>query len=817
MSVFHNNALIGAGGGAAAAAVDADIPKSLRFNSGDSAHLHRAPSSAGNQRTFTWSAWIKRCKLSTLQGVFSSRSGATGFTIQLGEYNTSNDYIVIYDNSVSSGYIVKTSNQLRDVGAWYHVVVAVDSTQSTASNRLKVYINGVEAEYGTDNRSSFSQNTSTRINSTNGHTLGSTVLTDEFFDGYLADVYLIDGSQLQPTSFGQYDSNGVWQAIQYSGTFGTNGVHLLDFANESTIGHDSSGSNNDFTGYNFSTSGTDTDILFDAPINGDQSDTGAGGEVSGCYAVWNALGPGGTSTYGTLSNGNLDASLPASGRSLFQTIFPESGKWYVEIKFVSGGGAGGGLRIGVINENNIGKDLGSTADSWAYLADGRVYHNGSAPSYGVSSSPGDLLMIALDIDAGKLWYGNDGTWMASGDPANGNNPSQTFTAGQKMSFSAQSGSGTVQVVNANWGQRAWTYTAPSGFKAVCTANLATPTVADGADYFDAKTYTGNGSTQSITGFQFSPDWVWYKDRGSTAGHALFDSVRGAQKRLRTMTGAAEATDSTYLTSFNSDGFTVGSHVTGNNSGSSYIAWCWDAGSSTASNTNGSITSSVRASQTSGFSIVSYTGNNTAGATIGHGLSAAPEVVIYKNRDRSENWGVYSKAVGASKSMYFNLTQIALTANASPANMYNGTDPSSTVLTVGDAVHVNANTEKIIAYCFAPVAGFSAMGVYTGNGSSSTGPFIHTGFKVAFLITKRTDSTTSGDWNIVDTTRGTYNPVGPYLYANESNAEGDVTIYDLLSNGFKIRESGAGTNANGSTYFYLAFAENPFQANGGLAR
>tara|TARA_R100000479_G_scaffold157391_1_gene94108 strand:- start:177 stop:674 length:498 start_codon:yes stop_codon:yes gene_type:complete len=160
-------------------------------------------------------------------------------------------------------------------------------------------------------------------------------------------------------------------------------------------------------------------------------------------------------------------------------------------------------------------------------------------------------------------------------------------------------------------------------------------------------------------------------------------------------------------------------------------------------------------------------------------------------------------------MYLNLTQIALTANASPANMYNSTDPSNTVLTVGDAVHVNANNEYIIAYCFAPVAGFSSMGVYTGNGNAN-GPFIDTGFKVAFLITKRTDSTTSGDWNIVDTTRGTYNPVGPYLYVNQSNAEGDVTIYDLLSNGFKIRESGAGTNANGSTYFYLAFAENPFK-------
>jgi hypothetical protein len=324
---------------------------------------------------------------------------------------------------------------------------------------------------------------------------------------------------------------------------------------------------------------SDLDVLFDAPTNGTQSDTGAGGEVSGNYATWNALGPGGTSTYATLSNGNLKASLPASGKSVFQTIFPQSGKWYVEIDFVSGGGAGGGLRMGVINENNINKDLGSTADSWAYLADGRVYHNGSAPSYGVSSAPGDLLMMALDIDGGKIWYGKNGSWMASGDPANGSNASQTFTAGQKMSFSVQSGSGTVQVVNANWGQRAWTYTAPSGFKAVCTTNLATPTIADGSAHVKTGLYTGTGSSSALAvSGPSNPDFVWIKSRSGATSHALYDAIRGFDERLYSNSTTAPYTYGSDILVPTSTGFnlttTDGDH---NTSSATYAAWQWDAG------------------------------------------------------------------------------------------------------------------------------------------------------------------------------------------------------------------------------------------------
>ena len=788
---------------AAAGDTEFSIQKSVRFNDGDSAHFTRTPSAASNRRTFTWSGWFKRSTIDGTHTLFAAGSDANNrFALRF-----SSGQLFIVDQ-VGGGSIIRnrTEQQFRDVSSWYHFVVAIDSTQSTSSDRLKMYVNGsVVEDYDITNYPS--QNQQFHVNSTDEHYIGKRVAEAQYFDGYIANVHFIDGLGLAASDFGFYDDNNVWRPKNYTGTFGTNGFHLFDFANESTLGHDSSGNNNDWTANNFSTSGGATDILFDSPTNGDQSDTGAGGEVSGNYAVWNALGPGGASTYATLSNGNLEASLPASGRSLFQTIFPESGKWYVEIKFVSGGGAGGGLRIGVINENNINKDLGSTADSWAYLADGRVYHNGSAPSYGVSSSPGDLLMIALDIDAGKLWYGNDGTWMASGDPANGNNPSQTFTAGQKMSFSAQSGSGTVQVVKGNWGQRAWTYTAPSGFKAVCTANLATPTIADGSAYFDTKLYTGNGSTQTVSGLNMSPDLVWMKTRSQANDHVLVDSVRGVGVRLFSNDSIAENTQSTSLTSFNSDGFSLGSHSSVNQNNVTHVAWAWDAGTSTVSNTDGSVTTSVRASATSGFSIVTYTGNGTDDATFGHGLSASPEMIWVKRRDSADDWFVYSLPT-ANNILKLNST------DPQGSSSHFRTMSSSTFQLSGNA-DVNANNGTFVAYCISPVAGYSAVGSYEGNASSTEGPFIQTGFKVAFLLVKSADS--SFDWFVYDTTRQTYNVYGPNFRANRNYAEQDDDRYDLLSNGFKVRTSSIANNANSTTYIYAAFAENPFQANGGLAR
>ena len=336
--------------------------------------------------------------------------------------------------------------------------------------------------------------------------------------------------------------------------------------------------------------------------------------------------------------------------------------------------------------------------------------------------------------------------------------------------------------------------------------MAYTTIDKPTDYFNTKLYTGNGSTQSITGVGFQPDWVWVKARSGTYGtenHFVYDVIRGANVRLIPNGTTADTTDTTGLSSFDSDGFSSGSKTEVNGSGTEYVAWNWLAGGTASSNTDGSITSSVSANTTAGFSIVSYTGTGSA-ATIGHGLGSTPAMIIYKKRSATGSWIVYHhKNTSAPETDYLSLNSTNATQDAATA--WNDTAPTSSVFSVGTAG--SASSAIYVAYCFAEKKGYSKFGSYIGNGNAD-GTFVYTGFKPAFLITKRTDSSTSGDWNIVDSVRNPSNVVGKYLHTNLSNAEGTASIYDILSNGFKIRESGAGTNASGSTYIYMAFAEAP---------
>jgi hypothetical protein len=329
---------------------------------------------------------------------------------------------------------------------------------------------------------------------------------------------------------------------------------------------------------------------------------------------------------------------------------------------------------------------------------------------------------------------------------------------------------------------------------------------------DATLYTGTGSgglvvNNADTGTQgFYPDLIWIKSRNAAYYHTLLDYQRGASVRLFSNLNDAESNNGCQ-SSFNTNGFTLNADSGGvNNSGTTYVAWQWNAGSGTnSSNTAGTITSYVDVNTTAGFSIVTFTGNGSASQTVGHGLGTTPQFIIEKRRNSGQNWYVYFPQVG-SNGYYFeglNNTNAGLTNSASQIAF------SSTTGTLNGVGDHNTNGGNYLWYCWFPVAGFSSFGSYTGNGSAD-GPFIYTGFRPRWLMTKRADSSSSGDWNLVDTSRGTYNAVGPYFYANSSASEGNVAIYDILSNGFKIRESGAGTNANGSLYVYAAFAENPFK-------
>ena len=330
----------------------------------------------------------------------------------------------------------------------------------------------------------------------------------------------------------------------------------------------------------------------------------------------------------------------------------------------------------------------------------------------------------------------------------------------------------------------------------------------GSKYFNTKLYTGNGSTQSITGVGFQPDFVWIKDRSDAYDHRLTDSVRGATKLLYSSLTNAEATEATSLTSFNSDGFSLGSANGVNSNTDNHVAWNWLGANTTVSNTSGTITSTVSANTTSGFSIVSYTGTG-ANATVGHGLGVAPAIIIFKSRTNgATNWFMYNKNIGATHHLVLNETG----ASSTSSTLFQDTNPTSSVFSIGTNTNTNQSTATFIAYCFAEVKGFSKFGKYTGNGSAD-GTFIYTGFKPAYVMIKRTD-TTNG-WFLHDNKRNEYNVVNKLLEANTSGAETTFSNLDIISNGFKIRTSDSAVNASGGTYIYMAFAENPFVSSKGI--
>jgi hypothetical protein len=998
MSLFHDSAIIGASGSGGGAGYS--IERSLRFNSSDSAYLSRTPASAGNRKTWTWAGWVKLAKTSfnnLLECVGPTTPGTrTSFMIN------DLDKIDFFTDNTSSSRIT-TTQVFRDYSAWYHIVLAVDTIQATASNRVKIYVNG--SQITTFSTATYpSQNLDTQVNNTQLHTIGR--VYDPFYANmYLADVHLIDGQALDPTSFGEFDDNGVWQPKAFSGgSYGTNGFHL-DFSDNSTaaaLGTDTSGNGNTWTVNNFSvqdiarsdvisavssvsaptfsstlskvgasengeqydaatnvftnsglfygsgrggsitwsassyglsgylqvsgsgaswrldvngveqtnktgtnyyssistiqlvsldgdndvklnainlngvrlingmtlqkvdlasasglsgslllqqklyqsnggangtvysiqtsppairfsattgtwvasaghtifapSTGSGNDSLVDVPTNGSEVDTGAGGQVRGNYCTLNPL----TSTSGTYSQGNLRFVGPSAYRRSNGSIAVSTGKWYWEVTLGNGPVT---PRISTSQWNAFGFGLstafGSTTNMNAVtdalvLQDNGYYKNfsGSNTDGGTAFSSGDVLSIAVDLDANTFTFRRNNTQIVTGTIGG--------TAGRELVPVIISYDGQYGVMDCNFGQRPFAYTAPSGFKALCTANLPAPVVTKPSTVMDVALWT---STTSIT-MNMSPDLVWMKRRNSSGNHALVDTVRTNTKHLETDSTNAEQTESTpYISSFNSNGFSLSSGTIFNN-GNSYVAWCWDAGSSTVTNTAGSITSQVRANASAGFSIVTYTGAVSSPAKVGHGLNATPAFVIVKPRSTSDFWVCYHSAFNdLSKYIVLNSTNAVGTA----ASNYWGTSSDWNSSTFGIYPSAGSNNNLVgvshVAYCFAPVAGYSSFGSYTGNGQSGdSAPFIWTGFRPRWVLTKASSST--GLWNIHDTQRSNYNPTSKLLWADSSSNEvdyagGDFTI-DCLSNGFKARAATASLNSSGVTYVWAAFAESPFQ-------
>ena len=343
--------------------------------------------------------------------------------------------------------------------------------------------------------------------------------------------------------------------------------------------------------------------------------------------------------------------------------------------------------------------------------------------------------------------------------------------------------------------------------------MAYTTINKGSLYMNPVLYTGNGGTQSITGAGFQPDWTWIKRRDADSWHQVNDSVRGAGKVIHTNVTNAEGTQTNNLTSFDTDGFSVGNGDV-NNSSAPFVSWNWKAGGTASSNTAGSITSSVSANTTAGFSVVTYTGNGTSGSTIGHGLTSVPSMIIVKRRNATNGWAVYHKTLGTGSEVYLNLTQAVTSSN------FWITTPTTSVFSVSSSDYVNTSSDTYVAYCFAEKKGFSKFGSYVGTGSSTGTPFIYTGFKPAFVMTK-ISSGTSDDWTMTDIVRdnavGGGNGTGARLQANYNGAEAVNTTYASIqkySNGFSPQGNLNVTNGSGYTYIYMAFAEHPFVGSDG---
>jgi len=775
-----------------------NLTKSLRFRSSASAYLNRTSvASPTNNKIFTISMWVKRGIITdpsvfeTLVGGASSQQDTFGFGITT---NNAGDSIELRDANVGS-YNLITTQVFRDSSAWYHFVLAIDTTQATSTNRVKLYVNGSQV-------TSFSTATYPAQNYVFEWNAGSTASvigrrssgnSSWYFDGYQTEVNFIDSQALTPSSFGSTNATtGVWQPAKYTGTYGTNGFYLpfTNTTSTTTLGYDFSGNSNNFTVNNISlTAGSTYDSMTDVP-------TLTSATVAN-YAVMNPLISLG---YTTLADGNLKLTGTGTVNSsiVSSTIGVSSGKWYWEqtVKVVDTAFPRTGVTSTPLNNN--GTTVGNP-DGYGYWADGRIWKNGSNVTTVATFAANDVLGFAFDATNLTLaFYKNNSlVYTMTGLTA----ASTFFPADTEYNTSSST---------LNFGQQPFTYTPPTGYVALNTYNLPTSTIVKGNTVMDATLWTGTNATLGIVNSgAMKPDFMWIKRRSAVASHVLIDTVRGLPYPMFSDSTGSEqtATAGTGITAVNSNGFTLGTDIstTGatNTNAQTFVGWQWQAGQgTTSSNTSGTITSTTCVNATAGFSIVSWTQGSSTSQTIGHGLGVAPAMFIVKDRTATSSWYVYHQSIGATGGLNLNSTS----ATTTTANFWNNTAPTSSVMTISTNC-LGTSGDALITYCWTPIAGYSAFGSYTGNGSAD-GTFVYTGFRPKFVMIKRTDGVS--DWTMFDSSRIGYNPSNNELYANLTHIEDSNVDIDLVSNGFKLRTTDGYVNASGGTFIYAAFAENPFK-------
>jgi hypothetical protein len=768
------------------------ITNSCMFDTASTTYLSRGTIGGGTvNEEGVISVWFKQTKIGT-----NNRELYTQYT------NASNNiYLVVLSTGAvefrdhaggSTLCQLTTSGLLRDCSGWYHVCLIVDTTQATAADRQKLYVNGtLVTDFSTNTQ--YSLNDTGRWGADDTTYVGCWTGPTNYFDGYISHMTVIHAeSGWAITDFGQFAgaNDSVWIPKQptVSG-FSNNHSFHLDFETNTNFGNDVSNNANDFTDNNF---GTDHQVL-DNPEN------------NYCTLDINAT----RSNITTFTEGGLRAGDAAAAyHTSMGTFLMKTGKWYFEwdsgadtdVAYFGIVAAGEHCGDNILADQSISSLLhGYCLEHYTGAGNVEVYNNSSGTATDLASPTGnEVLKCAVDADAGKIWFGRDGVWADVGSAGTGNPAAGTYPSYSGLDFDAYDFVPAISVRAHsvglfNFGQRTFAQTPPTGFNSLCTDNLTAPTIIKPEGHFNTVTWNGNVSaTQAITGVGFQPDIVWIKNRDQADPNMVFDSTRGATKYWDTDATTGEVTDADTLESFDADGFTVGDDVKVNTNGEKYVAWCW------------------KVSATAGIDIVTYTGTGAAHAE-NHSLGVVPEFMILYNLDSGHNPLIYH-AYFDSKNQpetHYNLLSL-VNAEIDATNIWNDTAPTTTQFTVGTHDAVTELDQNFIVYLFASVPGFSKVFMYDGNGNAN-GPYIYCGFRPAMILSKNCESG-SGNWRIADNRRGDvvgFNFIDydsyPSLTSAESTAGGDV---DFLANGFKIRDTSS--NANDNQHFGIAFAEQPFK-------
>jgi len=770
--------------------------QSLRMDYASGAYLSRTPSSTGDRKTWTWSGWIKRTNVTrSNQYIYTAHSGSNYFAFYWKEGKLASYY------GTGSNYGIISDREFRDTTNWCHIVHQVDAVNTTQ----RVWVNGSEMSLNSSRNpgnSNYPMNQSSVPMVIGKHSWGSS----SFNDMYLAEVNYTDGQKYEASDFGE-TKNGVWIAKEPSVTYGTNGYRLQfkqtgdgeTTASSTTIGADTSDNNNHYKDYNLDSYDSN---MPDSPENN--------------FCTLNPLNANDNRGQATFSRGNLRMVSSSSNRGFTTGTMKLHGKVYFEV--LSRDGNNGFVGINDIN-NEVHSGKGQSLDFY----NGIPRIDGTALSDTGTFSDGDIMGVAVDVDAKSIQFFRNNSSVHSAtyttdaeyfpflyDSSGGRTMDAVANFGQDSSFTGEKTSGSSNAQDAN-GHGDFFYAPPSGFLALCSANLPDTTISPNSsngtadEFFNTVLWTGNATDTNITGVGFQPDWVWAKNRSNAYHHALVDSSRGATKVLKSSATSSEGTFSEQITGFLADGFSVGDNSDSGNyvniNSHTYVAWNWKAnGGTTSSNTDGNETSTVQVNTDAGFSIVLWTGgSNVQTHTFGHGLGVKPAMVIHKRRGSTSDWSVWHQGVSSPNDNYLLLNSQA-SSNASTS----WEQPTTTVL----QPYIGSTGDTWVSYVFAEIEGYSKFGSYTGNGNAD-GTFVFTGFRPAWIMFKVTNTT--GNWNIYDSVRDPDNIVAQKLRADGSNAE--VTSsddFDILSNGFKLRDSGAGLNSSSNTYIYMAFAEQPFK-------